>query len=75
MEGVYNNENLRIAFGKTYKLGTGNPHENKGHTVEYRGMRNQNAAQVPIAGAQDTSKLRYRQWGDRDTDIGEMHDS
>jgi len=45
IEGVYNNETLRIAFGKTYKLGTGNSHENKGHTVEYRGMRNQNAAQ------------------------------
>ena len=43
--GVYSNDNLRVAFGKTYVRGTGNPSENLGHTVEYRGQRAANAGQ------------------------------
>ena len=38
--GVYNPNSLKVAFGKTYRAGTGDPRENKGHTVEYRGERN-----------------------------------
>jgi len=45
IQGIFNPETLKVAFGKTYIRGTGNPHENKGHTVEYRGERNRNPAQ------------------------------
>jgi hypothetical protein len=37
INGVHNYSNGRIAFTKTYKRGTGNSFENKGHSVEYSG--------------------------------------
>ena len=37
MQGSYNLNTGRVCFTKKYRAGTGDAHENLGHSVEYRG--------------------------------------
>jgi hypothetical protein len=37
LQGSYNLNTGRVCFTKKYRAGTGDPHENLGHSVEYRG--------------------------------------
>jgi hypothetical protein len=63
ISGTCNRRTGRLGFSKKYILGTGDRHENKGHSVEYKGTV-QGSLAAGVRGAWDVRTANYSGTGD-----------